>query len=256
MSGLLQRLGARATGTAWAVHSDARLPFGAARLADRQVPPDADPAPQAGTARLPRAHAVDPVVAPPVATRTPAHHAQDIAPTRADPQAVPQAPAPPAARVPLVPDGLLSPQHVPAPAQPPRAADAPAPAPTALRPVTTAMAAPERAPGFAAMPAPVLAAPSTQPTAAALAAPGTPAPLLPARPRNDAQPHHARTAPNHLFGPQRASPTAPQETEVHIHIGRIDVTALHEAPRPKARPRERAQPMSLDAYLAQRGSAK
>jgi hypothetical protein len=45
---------------------------------------------------------------------------------------------------------------------------------------------------------------------------------------------------------------ASQETEVHIHIGRIDVTALHEAPRPKARPRERAQPVSLDAFLAAR----
>ena len=58
-----------------------------------------------------------------------------------------------------------------------------------------------------------------------------------------------------ITGAQRGQASAPQETEVHIHIGRIDVTALHEAPRAKARPRERAQPMSLDAYLAKRKGA-
>jgi hypothetical protein len=55
-------------------------------------------------------------------------------------------------------------------------------------------------------------------------------------------------------GPPPQAATA-QETEVHIHIGRIEVTALHEAPRPAARPRERPQPVSLDAYLAARGKA-
>lgn len=50
---------------------------------------------------------------------------------------------------------------------------------------------------------------------------------------------------------------AAQATEVHVHIGRVEVTALRDVP--PARPRERSgrKPMSLDAYLAQRqkGSA-
>ena len=55
---------------------------------------------------------------------------------------------------------------------------------------------------------------------------------------------------------QMAAPSGPgADTEVHIHIGRIDVTALHEAPRPKAKPRERTQPVSLDAYLAARSKS-
>ena len=55
----------------------------------------------------------------------------------------------------------------------------------------------------------------------------------------------------------RAAPQAGAsgETEVHIHIGRIEVTALQEAPLPKARARERTPAMSLDAYLAARSNA-
>lgn len=40
--------------------------------------------------------------------------------------------------------------------------------------------------------------------------------------------------------------------EVHISIGRIEVTALHEAPAAKSTPRRRQPPMSLDDYLARR----
>ena len=47
-----------------------------------------------------------------------------------------------------------------------------------------------------------------------------------------------------------AQPAAREDTEIHIHIGRIDVTAVHEAPKPRPRARERTQPVSLDAYLA------
>lgn len=49
-----------------------------------------------------------------------------------------------------------------------------------------------------------------------------------------------------------AQPAAREDTEVHIHIGRIDVTAVHEAPKPNPRAREHTQPVSLDAYLAAR----
>ncbi len=80
-----------------------------------------------------------------------------------------------------------------------------------------------------------------------------PAPLLPPRSSTSdrAAPQALRGATGLAIRPA-AHGGAGQETEVHIHIGRIDVTALQEAPRPKARPRERAQPVSLDAYLAGR----
>jgi hypothetical protein len=43
-----------------------------------------------------------------------------------------------------------------------------------------------------------------------------------------------------------------EPNEVHIHIGRIEVTAVHEAAAPRRR-RESAPAMTLDAYLAKRG---
>jgi hypothetical protein len=44
-----------------------------------------------------------------------------------------------------------------------------------------------------------------------------------------------------------------EPSEVHIHIGRIEVTAVHEAAPPRRLPAPRPSPMSLDAYLAKRG---
>ena len=43
-----------------------------------------------------------------------------------------------------------------------------------------------------------------------------------------------------------------ETTEVHVHIGRIEVTAVHEAAPGKAAARRRQPPMSLDDYLARR----
>ncbi len=51
-----------------------------------------------------------------------------------------------------------------------------------------------------------------------------------------------------------ASPTA-QADEIHIHIGRIEVTAVHEPAAVAARRKPRGrEPMSLDEYLAKRQS--
>jgi hypothetical protein len=52
--------------------------------------------------------------------------------------------------------------------------------------------------------------------------------------------------------PQPAPGAADEATEVHIHIGRIDVTAVHEAPPPRRKPASTQAPMSLDSYLARR----
>ncbi len=42
-------------------------------------------------------------------------------------------------------------------------------------------------------------------------------------------------------------------TEVHVNIGRIEVTAVHESPPPKRQAPTPAKPLSLDEYLARRG---
>lgn len=45
----------------------------------------------------------------------------------------------------------------------------------------------------------------------------------------------------------------PEERDVHIHIGCVEVTAVHEPPAPpRRRPVSTPPPMSLDAYLAKR----
>jgi hypothetical protein len=43
-----------------------------------------------------------------------------------------------------------------------------------------------------------------------------------------------------------------ETTEVHVSIGRIEVTAIHEPPPPKPAAPRRNAPMSLDDYLARR----
>lgn len=81
-----------------------------------------------------------------------------------------------------------------------------------------------------------------------------PAPLMPraARPiplGPVPQPANRRSAL-----PQGSNATQSEvDTEVHIHIGRIDVTAVHEAAAPRRRATAAPAPMSLDGYLAQRG---
>ena len=63
-----------------------------------------------------------------------------------------------------------------------------------------------------------------------------------------------------VVGPSRtdASPSPPRRaqepetTEVHVHIGRIEVIAVHEAPTQKVRAAPARKSMSLDEYLARR----
>jgi len=45
----------------------------------------------------------------------------------------------------------------------------------------------------------------------------------------------------------------PEQADVHIHIGCIEVTAVHEPAASRSRPSPLQPPMSLDAYLAKRG---
>lgn len=229
MTGLLHRLAARAAGTGWTVRSDVRLPFGAAglELAQDQAPPLVDAAAPESRAR----------------GRLRPESAVSAA-------AVPRQAVAPRAQIPVVAAEPGRPQL-------PQAHQSPSP----LMPAATAP--PRHAPDASA----VAGKGSGIPSLALLHTPARaqsppprshhedPAPLLPTRPSTAG---HAAPLAQTVRSPAafalRPAPQAGanQETEVHIHIGRIDVTALHEAPRPKARPRERTQPVSLDAYLAAR----
>ncbi|WP_133718778.1 hypothetical protein [Methylocaldum gracile] len=57
--------------------------------------------------------------------------------------------------------------------------------------------------------------------------------------------------PDSSRGPASAS-GAGEATEVHVTIGRIEVTAVHEAPPSKRRAPPSAKPMTLEEYLARR----
>lgn len=240
MSGLLQRLAARATGSAWTLHSDARLPFAGGTLAMAET---ADMAP----------------AAPPDPANSPA----TVVARRTEPPAsdAPREPAPIAAHTPHRP---AMPGHAATAAIQPahetrvtaRAADEPVEhsiqndtvhaaqsAPTDAAWVSTA---PPRAvhPTVHADPPPLLpnhrsdgSAAARPATAHATAASVTPRP-----------PHALPT----LRQPASAAARPVEPTEVHVHIGRIEVTAV-QAPQTAQRPvRERTQPLSLDAYLAKR----
>jgi hypothetical protein len=76
-------------------------------------------------------------------------------------------------------------------------------------------------------------APAARPTALA--------PLTPPPVRRGATPQGSTAAPGE------------DNTEVHIHIGRIDVTAVHETPAARRRAPGAPAPMSLDGYLAKQG---
>ena len=135
-----------------------------------------------------------------------------------------------------------------------------------------------------AHPAPDRSLPSTDPTGVKHTAPRTadfPSTLLPRRPREPAwsaavgiekDPTTEASAPAPLLSLSSVlrpaahtahsfNPTGPLEvqdadaseaTEVQVHIGRIEVTAVHETPPRKERPDARRKPMTLDEYLARR----
>lgn len=230
MTGLLHRLAARATGTGWTVRSDVRLPFGAAGLEPAQ-----ETVPTLMEAPVPERRA-------PGQTRS--QSTRPAAPTAPPGRAQPARPAQPAAEVPkpLMPTS----RQAPGPRTPVTATAPPLPPEFAL-------VAP---PAATRTEAPVLPVARPKPQSPPLGQ--APEPLLPPRPPAAGRAEQLAqavpgSAPFALRPAQQAATR--RETEVHIHIGRIDVTALHEAPRPKARPRERPQPVSLDAYLAARSKS-
>lgn len=64
------------------------------------------------------------------------------------------------------------------------------------------------------------------------------------------------TLPAHLsVRPQKAERAQAEATEVHVSIGRIEITAMQTPMPPKRKPAASRKPLSLDDYLAQRGRA-
>jgi hypothetical protein len=73
------------------------------------------------------------------------------------------------------------------------------------------------------------------------------------RPAQTAQARNDPVANAHQSRRLIEQPSAPDDHEIHIHIGRIEVTALRESPSPTTpRKRKGREPMSLDDYLARR----
>ena len=262
MNGLLHRLAARAAGTAVTVRSDARLPhhgaaFGWADGAEAEVaaPHEAAPPDMRNVSIAP----IAPIAPMEDGPLPPAR----IAPARLGPQGVESMdlsnPMPGQAEAlhrSRARDSARLDEPAPAVAEPPllmRAGTTPASAnaapPIRREPFDPAFAdarmvmfdleldlepaAGSTAPGPAADPLPMM-------------------PMMPMLPRNGDRPAAlvARPAAQRGAWPQASSgATADSATEVHVHIGRIDVTALHEAPAPRRKPAAAPGPMSLDAYL-------
>lgn len=76
-------------------------------------------------------------------------------------------------------------------------------------------------------------------------------PLLPPRPPSRILPQPPAAAP--AQGPSGVpQPTVEETTEVHVSIGRIEITAVHEAPPQRREPTRTRKPRSLEEYLATR----
>lgn len=232
MSGFLHRLAAQAMGRAWTVRTDARLPFGAAPLHDIATEPVAetrataleDAVPERAAPRTSTAFALPPAASAAHAPPETWHSAVDASAT---------------ARFPLGPEASARDAAQPA-AHHASAADPHRPPAAARAGATQAFASATAMRGVA----PALARPTHT-------TPDAPAPLLPPA-YTPAPPASSAAAPD-----GRGMPPAGQDTEVHIHIGRIDVTAVPAAPPAKANPPARApQPEPLDTYLARKGNAR
>jgi hypothetical protein len=257
MKGLLHRLAARAAGTAVPVRSDVRLPFGGADHAlGESAETDVVPRHPAASTPVPLREPL----APPE-TRQPAERVandRDVMPLP-----LVDAPTNEASRASKPTNDISIGRRRGMNAHAPSAESIAGRKPHVPQPLLEAIPT-------------IVAQPSVTETGQSLRD-AVPSPrrapdllLPPATPGSDREPAllmptHARaqaTAPDAPpIGPRAPvwpNPLAPttassEPTEVHIHIGRIDVTALHDAaPAPCRQPAATPAPMSLDAYLARR----
>jgi hypothetical protein len=249
MNGLLHRLAARAAGTAISVRSDARLPFGSVGPAfgeTVEVESDAERAAPSvtATAELPGGSDT-PLTAPGAPGAQPAPPAFSHRDTRPTPVVPPLDPS----------------DASPSMRTPPRFVDAPADAAPQYRGEALAGAMPGRqdhtsaSPGPPAGPMPIAAMAQPAPIPTESSSPADPPLLMPqAAPRQPPTPvRPVAELPDRLTASARApAQTADEPHDVHVHIGRIEVTAVHEPAAPRRRPVAAPPPMSLDAYFTRR----
>lgn len=261
MTGFLQRLAQRANGTARTVRAASGMRFapepiehGAPIQGDALAPEASMPRESAGSntgfpTEMPRGRFPSPVFAPADARRQQAAEA----PRHGQATTTLSTPAPL-----LAPADETGVAHSPAPAARAARAGASLPNPRTPDPVDDAPTARGAPPGTGEPSTPrpdatpAAASPESSPASSTAAAPAWPQvePLLAPtirvrRPASAAQPSLA-----HRPGQSSHADTT---TEVHVSIGRIEVTAIHEPAAPAQRPATRRKaPVSLDEYLARR----
>jgi hypothetical protein len=252
MSGLFQRLAVQAMGQAPLVHSTARLPFAPApalvveteaheTTASRPAPPASDETgPRAAIPALTTSAGVASSPAPPEPLlpepERPARREAGEVEAEAPPSP-PAAPARSARRT--APEPLLE------PARGPERAGAPEPPRSRSRRMREDAEGPP-----AAEPAPVASAARPEGDRPRRAAPA----LLPLRPN--------RERPRGTIAPPASAPgdaserTADETSDIHVSIGRIEITAVHEAPAPKRRAARTGPALTLEEYLGRRRGAR
>jgi len=244
VSGLLRRLAVHALGLAAPVRSSARLPYAAApalEVESRELAPPAEaPALETPAPVATRLTPLAPLVAAPPesAAGSPAESSPAM---HVGARAVHGEPAGPGATRPgrgssrpIAPEPVSVPRRRQVP-QAPRGTFEPGS--SRLREETDAEAIQEAVP-----------------SALRRALPENPAPpptLLPLSPRRAVAPGVVSAAPGSPAGAAGQGP-ADETREIHVSIGRIEVTAVHEAPAPKRRAARTRKPTTLDEYLAQR----
>jgi hypothetical protein len=236
VKGLLHRLAARASGATVSVHSDARLPFGGTELGRSAEVSEAAGWPRAPTSLAEAQHGQNSISLGPQADRT-----------RRDPQ-LPHA------------DGSI-PRAGPESLLPAVSAIAQTGELETSLPMRLVSAAPVGTETVAAFelesgPLPTRGQSDVHgdsPSGHAARVSDEPTLLMPTATRapGNAQRHVAPTTARQAAMAQGAA--SESATEIHIHIGRIDVTAVHESAPPRRAPPKSPPPMSLDNYLAKRG---
>ncbi|MDB6084919.1 MAG: hypothetical protein JWN43_2800 [Gammaproteobacteria bacterium] len=237
MKGLLHRLAARAAGTTVAVRSDARLPFGGAGMGR------AAEASEGQISVAEASHVHDSASLSPLTDRAP----QDPQARRTD------------ALMPDVQSALPTSATLAQPGELDTrllmrlVAAAPADAETLAAVDLESMPVPTRGESKTRRDSRALHAPDPLRPIDALRLSDEPSLLMPTATPGKLQVHpDVSPATTHQPAMARAAANN-QETEVHIHIGRIDVEAVHEAAPPRRTPPKTTSPMSLDSYLAKRG---